>query len=193
VGVGVRLDPQRRRAILPRRHGAGQAADRVAGAGRDLRRPVWLLREAFPARLLAGVAVSFGSAVVVGLSESRGGRASVVGVLLCLAAAASYAVAVVCQKAALRHASAQQVTTFACLTGTAACLPFAGQLASEAARAPRRSRLSRKPGCAICPPVSTIMKRRRRPPDLRWCWMRPQAGPARAVVRQRIHFGPEIQ
>jgi drug/metabolite transporter (DMT)-like permease len=96
----------------------------------------WLLREGFPPRLLAGVAVSFGGAVVVGLSESHGGRSSVLGVLLCLAAALSYSIAVVCQKPALRHASALQVTTFACITGTVACLPFAGQLASQLARAP---------------------------------------------------------
>jgi len=96
----------------------------------------WLLREGFPARLLAGVTVSFGGAVVVGLSESHGGRTSVLGVLLCLAAAASYSVAVVCQKPALRHASALQVITFASLIGTLACLPFAGQLAAQLARAP---------------------------------------------------------
>jgi hypothetical protein len=34
------------------------------------------------------------------------------------------------QKLALRHA-AVQVTTFGCFTGTAACLPFAGQLLSQ--------------------------------------------------------------
>ena len=38
---------------------------------------------------------------------------------------------VVCQKLALGHASAVQVTTFGCFTGTAACLPFAGQLLSQ--------------------------------------------------------------
>jgi hypothetical protein len=37
----------------------------------------------------------------------------------------------VCQKLALRHASAVQVTTFGCFTGTAACLPLAGQLLSQ--------------------------------------------------------------
>jgi hypothetical protein len=38
---------------------------------------------------------------------------------------------VVCQKLALRHASAVQVATFGCFTGTAACLSFAGQLLSQ--------------------------------------------------------------
>lgn len=89
-----------------------------------------------PARLLAGMAVSFAGAVVVGISMSDGGRASIVGVLLCLLAAVTYAGGVVCQKPALKHASALQVTTFGCFVGTAACLPFAGQLVSQVAAAP---------------------------------------------------------
>ena len=96
----------------------------------------WLLREGFPRRLLAGLAVSFGGAVVVGLSESGGGRASLLGVGMCLLAAVSYATAVVAQKPALRHASALQVTTFGCFIGTLATLPFAGRLVSQAAAAP---------------------------------------------------------
>ncbi|MEV4242652.1 DMT family transporter [Streptosporangium canum] len=96
----------------------------------------WLLKEGFPPRLLAGMAVSFAGAVVVGISMSDGGRASIVGVLLCLLAAVTYAGGVVCQKPALKHASALQVTTFGCFVGTAACLPFAGPLVTEIAAAP---------------------------------------------------------
>ncbi|MEU7988207.1 DMT family transporter [Streptosporangium canum] len=96
----------------------------------------WLLKEGFPPRLLAGMAVSFAGAVVVGISMSDGGRASIVGVLLCLLAAVTYAGGVVCQKPALKHASALQVTTFGCFVGTAACLPFAGPLVTEIATAP---------------------------------------------------------
>lgn len=96
----------------------------------------WLLNEGFPARLLVGLAVAFAGAAVVGVSMSEGGRASVLGVLLCVLAALSWAAGVVSQKPALRHASALQVTTFGCLVGTLACLPFAGQLASEVAEAP---------------------------------------------------------
>jgi drug/metabolite transporter (DMT)-like permease len=55
---------------------------------------------------------------------------------MCLLAAVSYAIAVVGQKPALRHASALQVTTFGCLVGTVATLPFAAQLVSQAASAP---------------------------------------------------------
>lgn len=96
----------------------------------------WLLREGFPRRLLAGLAVSFAGAVVVGVSESAGGGGSLLSVGMCLLAAVSYATAVVGQKPALRHASALQVTTFGCFAGTVASLPFAGQLVSQAANAP---------------------------------------------------------
>ena len=99
----------------------------------------WLLHEGLPRRLAAGMAVSFGGVVVVGISESSGGRTSVIGVVLCLVAAVCYAVGVVCQKLALRHASAVQVTVFGCFTGTAACLPFAGQLGSQLGSAPVNS------------------------------------------------------
>ncbi len=96
----------------------------------------WLLREGFPPGLLAGLAVSFAGVVVVGISTAGGRHPSLPGVLLCLLAAVSYAAAAVSQKPALRHASALQVATFGCLTGAVACLPFAGQLVSQAVAAP---------------------------------------------------------
>jgi drug/metabolite transporter (DMT)-like permease len=102
----------------------------------------WLLREGFPRRLLAGMAVSFAGAAIVGLSESGGGGAPLLGVGLCLIAAVSYATAVVSQKPALRHASALQVTTFGCFTGTVATLPFAGQLVTQIGSAPLSATLT---------------------------------------------------
>jgi len=96
----------------------------------------WLLKEGFPRRLLVGLAVSFVGAVVVGLSVSGGGHASILGVLLCVLAAVSYSAAVVWQKGGLRHASALQVATFGCAVGAVACLPFAWQLVVEVGRAP---------------------------------------------------------
>jgi drug/metabolite transporter (DMT)-like permease len=101
----------------------------------------WLLREGFPRRLGAGMAVSLAGAIVVGIAESAssgsgGGRTSVIGVVLCVAAAVCYAAGVVFQKPALGHASAVQVTTFGCFAGTVACLPFAGQLVSQLGSAP---------------------------------------------------------
>ncbi|MEW2159764.1 DMT family transporter [Streptomyces sp. NPDC007189] len=95
-----------------------------------------LLGDPMPRRLLAGMGVSFAGAVTVGLSMSGGGGASVLGVVLCLLAAVAYAAGVVAQKPALGRASALQVTTFGCLVGAVACLPFAGQLAHQAAHAP---------------------------------------------------------
>ncbi len=102
----------------------------------------WLLREGFRPRVLVGIAVSFSGAVVVGVSMSGGGHASVLGVVLCIVAAVTYAIGVVSQKPALRHGSALQVTTFGCLVGTVACLPFAGQLITESASAPLSATLN---------------------------------------------------
>jgi drug/metabolite transporter (DMT)-like permease len=102
----------------------------------------WLLHEGFPGRLGYGVAVSFAGAVVVGVSESSGGRSSVIGVVLCLVAAVCYAIGVICQKVALRHASGIQVTTFGCLVGTIATLPFAAQFASQLGTAPAGATLN---------------------------------------------------
>ncbi|GGZ92802.1 membrane protein [Streptomyces echinoruber] len=95
-----------------------------------------LLGDPMPPRLLAGMAVSFAGAVTVGLSMSGEGGSSVLGVVLCLLAAVTYAGGVVAQKPALGRASALQVTTYGCLVGVAGCLPFAGELVHEAARAP---------------------------------------------------------
>ncbi len=101
-----------------------------------------LLGDTMPPRLLAGMAVSFAGAVAVGLSMSGGGGSSVLGVVLCLLAAIGYAAGVVAQKPALGSASALQVTTFGCLVGAVACLPFAGQLVHEVADAPASATLN---------------------------------------------------
>lgn len=95
----------------------------------------WLLKEGLSSRLVAGLVVSFAGAAVVGLSMSGEGSSSVGGVLLCVAAAVTYAAGVVSQKPALRHASALQFATFACAIGALATLPFSGQLVSQAADA----------------------------------------------------------
>ncbi|MGV9942148.1 DMT family transporter [Streptomyces sp. NPDC003401] len=100
------------------------------------------LGDRLPPRLLAGMAVSFAGAVTVGLSMSGGGGSSLFGVVLCLLAAVAYAGGVVAQKPALGRAGALQVTTFGCLTGAVACLPFAGQLAGEVADAPLSATLN---------------------------------------------------
>lgn len=102
----------------------------------------WLLAEGFPPRLMSGMVVSFLGTIVVGVSMSSGGRASVLGVLLCLIAAMSYAAGVVLQKPALRHASALQVAAFGCIIGAIVCSPFAGQLSEQSQQAPLAATLS---------------------------------------------------
>ena len=103
---------------------------------------VWLLREGLRRSLLLGITVSFAGVILVGIATSTGRSPSLLGVMLCLLAAVSYAVAVVIQKPALRHASALQVTTFGCAVGTIACLPFTGQLLSQLTTAPVTATLS---------------------------------------------------
>src|SRR5262249_56839051 len=55
----------------------------------------WLLREGFPRRLLAGLAVSFAGAAVVALSESSGSGGSLLRVGQCLLAAGASALPLV--------------------------------------------------------------------------------------------------
>ncbi|MFB6860398.1 DMT family transporter [Streptomyces virginiae] len=97
-----------------------------------------LLGEALPPRLLAGMAVSFVGAVVVGLSMSSGdgGSTSLLGVVLCLLAAVAYATGVIAQKPALSYGTPLQITAYSCMTGAAVCLPFTGRLLDELPRAP---------------------------------------------------------
>ncbi|HEX5014759.1 MAG TPA: DMT family transporter [Candidatus Limnocylindrales bacterium] len=92
------------------------------------------LREGFPPRLMAGLAVAFAGTLVIGFASSSspvaGGNA-VLGIALCLVAAVAYAAGVTLQKPALRQVPALNVTWIACVTGMVACLPFAPQLVSE--------------------------------------------------------------
>jgi drug/metabolite transporter (DMT)-like permease len=95
-----------------------------------------VLREGFPRPLMAGIALSFGGLLVIGLSSPKGGGSSVGwGALLCFAAALAYAVAVVIQKPLLARVSALQVTWLACTVGAIACLPFAPALVRESSHA----------------------------------------------------------
>jgi drug/metabolite transporter (DMT)-like permease len=101
-----------------------------------------LLQETVSRALGLGIAVSFAGTVIVGLSMSGGGRSSLLGVVLCLLAAITYAIGVVAQKPALRHGSALQITTWSALVAAIALLPFAGVLAREAADAPLSATLN---------------------------------------------------
>ncbi|WP_411083740.1 DMT family transporter [Streptomyces sp. cmx-18-6] len=101
-----------------------------------------MLGERLSRRLLTGMAISFSGAVVVGLAMSGHGGSSVLGVALCLLAAVVYALGVVSQKPALAHGSSLQITTFGCLIGAVACLPFSGVLISEVGDAPMSDTLT---------------------------------------------------
>lgn len=95
----------------------------------------FLLREGFP-RPLVGALVAFAGAVIVGAATARAGSADPVGVLLCVAAAVTYAIGVLAQKPVLRRLPALQVTFLSCAVGALAFLPFAGVLVADLAVAP---------------------------------------------------------
>ncbi|TDO67536.1 drug/metabolite transporter (DMT)-like permease [Kribbella sp. VKM Ac-2571] len=93
-----------------------------------------LLGEGFPRQLVIGSVVAFAGVVVIALSSSHGG-ADAWGVMLCLVAAAAYAIGVVSQKPLLAHLPALEVTWLSCVIGAVACLPFGPTLLREAADA----------------------------------------------------------
>ena len=93
-----------------------------------------LLHEGFPRQLAIGSIAAFGGVVLIGLSSSSG-SAETWGVLLCLVAAAAYAIAVVSQKPLLSRLPALEVTWLSCVIGAVACLPFAPTLVRETADA----------------------------------------------------------
>jgi drug/metabolite transporter (DMT)-like permease len=97
-----------------------------------------LLREGFPRWLVAGIAVAFAGVVLIGVA-TRSAETELVGVLLCVLAALTYAIGVVAQKPVLRRLPALQVTFTACVIGTLCCLPWAGALADEIGRTPAGS------------------------------------------------------
>jgi drug/metabolite transporter (DMT)-like permease len=94
-----------------------------------------ILHEGFPRSRLAGSAIAFAGAVLIGLATSDGGLAAGGGAALCLVAAFSYAGGVVSQKPVLARVSGLQVTFLACVVGALACLPFAPTLVDDLASA----------------------------------------------------------
>ncbi|MGZ8743390.1 MAG: DMT family transporter [Nocardioides sp.] len=97
---------------------------------------VLFLRERSAPTLWIGLVVAFAGVAVISLATSSGSNSDVLGVLLCLVSAAAYSVSVILQKPLLSRMPAIQVTWIACTVGAVACLPFAGQLVTEAAVAP---------------------------------------------------------
>jgi drug/metabolite transporter (DMT)-like permease len=97
-----------------------------------------LLGEGFPRWLVAGIAVAFAGVVLIGVA-TRSAETSVVGVVLCVVAAITYAIGVVAQKPVLRRLPALQVTFTACAIGALCVLPWSGALAGELTKAPAGS------------------------------------------------------
>jgi drug/metabolite transporter (DMT)-like permease len=91
-----------------------------------------LLREGFPRALLAGCAIAFAGAVVIGLATSERSLDAGWGAAMCIAAAAAYAGGVVAQKPLLERTSGLQVTFLACMVGAVVCLPYAPALVHDA-------------------------------------------------------------
>ena len=94
-----------------------------------------LLGEGFPRWLLAGVAVAFVGVLLIGIA-TRSAHVDLIGVLLCVVAAITYAAGVVAQKPLLRRLPGLQVTATACAMGAVCCLPWAGSLVGELGTAP---------------------------------------------------------
>ncbi len=90
-----------------------------------------LLGEGFPRWLLIGAVVAFAGTAVIAAETARGDGTDFVGVLLCLLAAATYAIGVLSQKPVLRRLPAMQVTWLACAIGAIACLPYAPALVDD--------------------------------------------------------------
>jgi drug/metabolite transporter (DMT)-like permease len=96
---------------------------------------LWL-GEGFPRWLVTGALVAFAGAVLVGAATSNGEGADLLGVVLCLVAAVTYAIGVLAQKPVLRRLPGLQVTWLACTIGAVASAPFAPGLVADLAAAP---------------------------------------------------------
>ena len=98
------------------------------------------LRERAGLALAVGLVLALGGVALIALpgSDSAGGN-DAAGVLMCVLAAAAYAVSMIVQKPVMSRLSALQVTWTACTVGAIACLPFAADLARETSTAPLAS------------------------------------------------------
>ena len=94
------------------------------------------LREGFPRWLAIGAAIAFVGVILIGVATGSITEGDGTGVLWALLAALTYAAGVLLQKPALKRLPNAQVTFLGCAIGLIACLPFAGQLASDLAEAP---------------------------------------------------------
>ncbi|KMS87920.1 DMT family transporter [Prauserella rugosa] len=97
-----------------------------------------LLGEGLPVRLFVGMGVSMAGIVVITVATTTG-HLTVLGVVLSLVAALLYAGSVLLQKWQLTGGDSYAVTLVGIAGATVACLPFAGELATELSAAPAAS------------------------------------------------------
>jgi drug/metabolite transporter (DMT)-like permease len=94
------------------------------------------LKERATIWLGAGLVVAFAGVALIATSTSgAGANHDALGVLLCLVSATAYAISLIFQKPLVSRLSAIQITWTACTVGAVACLPFAGDLVSQASTA----------------------------------------------------------
>lgn len=89
----------------------------------------FFLGERLTGWLLAGMAIGFGGVVIIGRASSEGPNGDLVGVLLAVVAALTFAVGVLTQKRLLPTMRPLELTFWYAVVGTAVCLPWAGQTA----------------------------------------------------------------
>jgi drug/metabolite transporter (DMT)-like permease len=94
-----------------------------------------LLREGFPRSLFVGCAIAFAGVAVIAAGGSTQ-AATTAGVLLCVAAAFTYAGGVVAQKLVVRLLTPVQTVFLCAVIGAIVCLPFAPRLVRQLGTAP---------------------------------------------------------
>lgn len=77
--------------------------------------------------LMIGMAVGFSGVVIIGRASSQGDNGDLVGVLLAVVAALTFAVGVLTQKKLLPHMGALDLTFWYAVVGAVVCLPWGGQ------------------------------------------------------------------
>ncbi len=100
------------------------------------------LSERFTIYLGIGLALAFGGVALIAFATSpddESGKGDLIGVLLCLVSAVAYSISLILQKPLVRRISGVQVTWMACTIGAISCLPFAGDLVTQARDAPASS------------------------------------------------------
>lgn len=80
--------------------------------------------------LLIGMGVGFTGVVIIGRASSQGDNGDLVGVLLAVVAALTFAIGVLTQKKLLPHMGALDLTFWYAVVGAVVCLPWAGQTVS---------------------------------------------------------------